>query len=256
MARLARMRVYPVKGFDGVEVETAAIREGGTLAHDRGFALFDASGDVLNGKRTPRVHELATGYEPDEGTLTVESPAGERETFDLERDRDRASAWFSEYFEMELALRRDATRGFVDRPELGPSVISTATLETVASWFEDMTVESARRRIRANLEIAGVPAFWEDRFVGEDAPDLRIGDVRIEGATPCGRCVVPERDPDTGDPTPAFRERFVEKRRETFPEWADAAAFDHDYTLMIITQVPQDHRGSNLSVGEGVGILD
>lgn len=256
MARLERLRVYPVKGFDGVDVETARIRAGGTLAHDREFALFDGGGEVINGKRTARVHELATDFAPESRRFTVESPDGERRTFDLEQDRSRAEEWFTDYFDMDLTLRRSRDRGFVDRPDLGPSVISTATLETVASWFEDMTVADARRRVRANLEIAKVPAFWEDRFVGEDAPDFEIGSVRIQGAIPCGRCVVPQRDPDSGEPTPDFRERFIEKRRITFPAWADDAAFAHDYTLMIITRVPEAQRGSTLTVGEDLRIIE
>ncbi|MBZ6493327.1 MOSC domain-containing protein [Natrinema longum] len=254
MARLNRLTVYPVKGLDGIELETAAIREGGTIAHDREFALFDADGDVFNGKRSDRVHALDTGFDPATSALTVETPDGETASFDLDADRERAAAWFSDVFETTLSLERDESLGFVDRREMGPSVISTATLETLASWFEDVTVEGARRRLRANVEVGGVDPFWEDRFVGEDAPSFAIGDVRFDGVTPCGRCVVPQRDPDTGEPTEKFRERFVRKREETFPEWADAAAFDHYYTLMIITRVPEAHRGGTLRVGDPVEI--
>lgn len=50
---------------------------------------------------------------------------------------------------------------------MGPSVVSTATVETIASWFDGTRVESPRRRFRANFEISGVPAFWEDRLVGD-----------------------------------------------------------------------------------------
>jgi len=65
---------------------------------------------------------------------------------------------------------------------------------------------------------------------------------------------VPERDPDTGEPTPGFRERFVRKRRETFPEWADRDAFDHDYTLMLIAGVAEADRGGELRVGDSVRV--
>ncbi|OYR80272.1 hypothetical protein DJ71_15175, partial [Halorubrum sp. E3] len=63
MARLERLRVYPVKGLDGVDVEGVRVLDGGTLKRDREFALFDADGDVVNGKRTDRVHDLATGFD-------------------------------------------------------------------------------------------------------------------------------------------------------------------------------------------------
>ena len=249
--------MYPVKGLDGIDLDTADVLDGGTLAHDREFALFDDDGDVINGKRTDRVHELDTSYDPAERDLAVETPGGERRRFalDEERDRDRAAAWLGDQFAESATLRRDDSLGFVDRREMGPSVISTATLEAVASWFEDLTVDSVRRRLRANVEVGGVPAFWEDRFVGADAPAFEVGAVRFEGVTPCGRCVVPQRDPDTGEPTPEFRERFVEKRRETFPDWADADAFDHYYTMMLIAEVPERDRGRELAVGDPVDVV-
>ncbi|WP_436926649.1 MOSC domain-containing protein [Halosimplex amylolyticum] len=256
MARLERLRVFPVKGLDGIDVEAAAILDGGTLRHDREFALFDADGEVLNGKRTDRVHDLATEFDPGSGRLAVETPDGETREFDLDAEREPAAAWFGDFFDADLELRRDDSLGYVDRREMGPSVVSTATLETVASWYDGMTVDGARRRLRANVEISGVPAFWEDRFVGVDAPAFEVDDVRFEGVTPCGRCVVPQRDPDTGEPTPEFRERFVQKREETFPEWADRDAFDHYYTLMVIGRVPEGDRGGTLRVGDEVAVVE
>ncbi|WP_226042039.1 MOSC N-terminal beta barrel domain-containing protein [Natrinema sp. DC36] len=256
MARLEGLRVYPVKGLDGIDLEAAEVLEGGTVAHDREFALFDADGDVLNGKRTDRVHDLDTNFDPETRELAIETTDGERQRFDLESDRETAAAWLSEFFDVELSLERDRSLGFVDRREMGPSVISTATLRTVADWFDELTVEGVRRRLRANVEVGGVEPFWEDRFVGADAPAFEVGGVRFEGVTPCGRCVVPQRDPDTGDPTPGFREQFVRRREETFPDWADADAFDHYYSLMLIARVPERDRGETLRVDDPVAIVD
>ncbi|MWV41439.1 MOSC N-terminal beta barrel domain-containing protein [Natrialba sp. INN-245] len=258
MARIDRLTVYPVKGLDGIDLEAATVLEGGTLSYDREFALFDGEGGVINGKRTPQIHELSTDFDPDTRELVVEAPGGDTRRFNLESDadRERAEVWFGDYVDEDLTLERDRSLGFVDRREMGPSVISTASLREVASWFDGMSVDGARRRLRANVEISDVPAFWEDRIVGDDAPALEAGDVRLEGVTPCGRCVVPARDPETGDPIEAFQERFVEKRRETFPAWADADAFDHYYTLMIIARTPETDRGKRLRVDESVTIED
>ncbi|MFB6173891.1 MAG: MOSC domain-containing protein [Halobacteriales archaeon] len=256
MAHLGGLRVFPVKGLDGIDLDRAAILEGGTLEHDREFALFDAEEEVLNGKRTDRVHDLRTAFDRASGTLVVDPPDGGVRRFDLDADRERAEAFFGEFFGLDLTMERDTSLGYVDRREMGPSVVSTATLRTVASWFDGMAVEGARRRLRANVEVSGVPAFWEDRFVGEDAPAFEVGDVRFEGVTPCGRCVVPQRDPDTGEPIEAFRERFLERRRESFPDWADEEAFDHLYSVMIITRIPEADRNGSLSVGDPVAVLD
>ena len=248
MGHVERITVYPVKGLDGVELEEARVLEGGTLERDREFALFDAANEVVNGKRTDRVHDLETSFDPTTAELTVGTPGGERRSFDLETERDRAAEWFGEFFDADLTLERDRSVGYVDRREMGPSVVSTATLEAVASWFEDVPVDGARRRLRPNVEVGGVPAFWEDRFVGRDAPSFVAGGLRFEGVTPCGRCVVPERDPDTGERNPEFRERFVRKRRETFP------GFDHHYPLMLIAAVAEADRGEVLEVGDPVRV--
>ncbi len=255
MARLERLRAYPVKALDGIDLEQAAILEGGTIEHDREFALFDADGEVINGKRTARVHDLDTGFDPETAVLTVATPDGENRRFDLENEPETATAWFSEWFDVDLSLERDRSLGFVDRRGMGPSVVSTATLRTVADWFDETTVDDVRRRLRTNIEIGGVEPFWEDQFVGADAPAFEIDGVRFEGVKPCARCIVPQRDPDTGEVTPDFQERFVRRRKATFPDWADADAFDHHYSLTILTRVLDRDRGETLRIGDPVTVV-
>ncbi|WP_251342586.1 MOSC domain-containing protein [Haloplanus halophilus] len=268
MAHVERLRRYPIKGLDGADAESVRITAAGTVAGDREYAMCDPTADAIetgddvrtlayNGKQTDRVHDVRTRL--DDGTLTVETDDDSR-AFDLSTDAGRAAAseWFSGFVGDPVELRRREPPAFVDRPDAGPSVVSTATLEAVASWFEDVTVEGARRRLRANVEVGGVPAFWEDRFVGEDAPGFVVGSgddaVRFEGAEPCARCVVPSRDPETGEPLEGFRERFVERRAATFPEWADPEAFPHNYTVMLIARVPEASRGRTVSVGDEVRV--
>ena len=258
MPAVDRLTVYPVKGLSAMDVDTATITPGGTLAHDREFALRDPDGRRINAKQSERFHAIDLAYDPETATLELARPGenGETVTVDTEAGRAAAAGWLRAALALETDVRldRDTETGHVDRPNMGPSVVSTATLETVAGWFEDLTVHSVRRRLRANVEVSGVPAFWEDQFVGDDAPAFQAGDVRFEGVTPCGRCVVPERDPETGAPTPGFRERFVERRRETFPDFADRDAFDHLYAVMLIARVPEADRGKMVHVGDAVSV--
>jgi uncharacterized protein YcbX len=267
MAHIERLRLYPMKGLDGMAVDAARLTDAGTLDGDREYAMCDPdAGDIetgdqmqtlaYNGKQTDRIHDVRTSFDPETHTLTVDPDDGERRAFDLRADREAASEWFGAFVGDPIEVRRRDPPGFVDRPEAGPSVVSTATLDTVAGWFDGMTVEGARRRFRANVEVSGVPAFWEDRFVGADAPAFVAGGVRFEGAEPCSRCVVPQRDPETGDPLPEFQKRFVERREATFPEWADPEAFDHYYTVMLISRVPERFRGRTLRVGDAVGLAE
>jgi len=257
VAHIDRLTVYPVKGLDRLDVERSRVLPGGTLEHDREFALRNDDGERINAKQSDRFHALETSYDPAAGRLRVESPERREFALDTEAGRAEAATWLANALGLDTAvtLDRNTELGHVDRRNMGPSVISTATLETVASWFGDVTVDGARRRLRANVEVGGVPAFWEDRFVGDDAPAFIAGGVRFEGVTPCGRCVVPERDPDSGEPTPEFRERFAQRRRETFPEWADRDAFDHFYTLMVISRVPESEREQEIAVGDAVEIV-
>ncbi|MFB6169717.1 MAG: MOSC domain-containing protein [Haloarculaceae archaeon] len=261
MARIERLRVYPVKGLDGVALDESGLTPGGTLEHDREYALFDAEGERINGKWSDGVHRVRTGFDPETHALSVRAVGedeADAERFVLadQRGRERAANWFGDFFGEPVELRRNTETGFVDRPTAGPSVISTATIETVAGWFDDISVEGLRRRLRANVEVSGVPAFWEDRFVGADAPTFAAGDVELAGAEPCARCVVPERDPDTGERTGNFRQAFVKRRRETFPAFADPEAFDHYYTLMLIARVVEASPDATLAVGDPVAVRD
>ena len=269
MAHVERIRLYPVKALNAEEVDRARVTDVGTLAGDREYAFCDPDAETFesridirdlayNGKQTDRVHDVRTDFDFETATLSVDPVDDGVREFDLgsEAGREAAGEWFGEFIGDPVTLRHNAPPAFVDRPEMGPSVISTATLEEVASWFDDMTVEGARRRLRANVEVGGVPAFWEDRFVGEDAPAFEAGGIRFEGAEACARCVVPSRAPETGDPLPEFRERFVEMREETFPEWADRDAFEHLYTLMLISRIPEGSRAETLSVGDEVEVLE
>jgi uncharacterized protein YcbX len=71
MAHLEHLRIYPVKGLDGLAVERAAVRDGGTLAGDREFALLDAEGETVNAKQSDRLHRLETGFDRSTGVLRV-----------------------------------------------------------------------------------------------------------------------------------------------------------------------------------------
>jgi hypothetical protein len=47
----------------------------------------------------------------------------------------------------------------------------------------------------------------------------------------------------------------MERRQETFPEWADRDAFDHFYTLMLIARVPEADRDAALAVGDPIEVV-
>ena len=267
---LHRITTFPVKSLPGRTPESARLVAGGALEHDREFAIVDA--EYVNGKRTDAVHGLDAGFDPaaDEvwfrlreagETLGADgAPAtGERKRFSVPDGRADAEAWLGDYFGFPVGLRRDDDGGYPDTREYapGPTVISTATLRTVASWFEGLDAAEMRRRLRANLEVGGVPAFWEERLLA-GSPDrvvaFEVGGATFEGAKPCSRCVVPTRDAGTGEPTEGFRERFVAKREETMPEWTPTDRLDGRYSLMIHTTAPPATAGAEVRMGDPVRV--
>jgi len=80
-----------------------------------------------------------------------------------------------------------------------------------------------------------------------------MGEATLVGVNPCQRCVVPTRNPDTGVETEGFRERFVERRKATLPEWVDRDWYDHHFRLMVNTRVDSE---ASLRVGDDVSVLD
>ncbi|WP_129116552.1 MOSC domain-containing protein [Halegenticoccus tardaugens] len=288
---LRRITTFPVKSLDPHERDSARIVENGGLAGDREYALFDGAGNYVNGKRNADVHRLRSAFDPGAGTVTVDAPGRTKRTFSLEGDREALTEWLSAYFGEPVELRRNRAGGFPDDTDAsGPTVVSTATIREVASWFPGIDEGGMRRRLRANLEIGGVPAFWEDRLFagrservtfevgstsrsntgevgstsrsesevdesGADESERDGSGVRFEGVNPCQRCVVPSRDPETGEVYEEFTETFVARRRETLPEWSGGEWFDHYYRLMVNTVVPDSERGKSVSVGDEVRIV-
>jgi uncharacterized protein YcbX len=260
---VARLRVYPVKSLDPYEPECASVLPAGGLSFDREFALVDDDGDYVNGKNERAVHRLRSSFEPP-GTVRLQ-PNGapdEVRTFDLDATDGRADAeaWLTDFFGYPVHVERNERGGFPDDTHAhGPTVVSTATVERVADWF-DLSVENARRRLRANVEIGGVPAFWEDRCYPSDDRDhvvgFRVGGAEFEGVNPCQRCVVPSRDPDTGAELEGFNRRFIEHRAAEKPDWAGDAWFDHEFRLMVNTRVPESTVGDTVAIGDPVTLLD
>ncbi len=259
MPTLSRINVYPVKSFDGQSVESAVVLPNGALAQDRRFVLTDRSGQFINGKRCAAVHRVRLSFDPESCRLTVRFPGSDTaDMFDLSTDRDAAAERFSAYLDQPVTIIENTDGGFPDDVESpGPTVISTATLAEVASWYPGLTADETRDRFRPNLEIEADEPFWEDRLVadGSRAVRFRIGEAEWEGSNPCARCPVPPRNPYTGEPIPRFAKTFAERRQATLPAWAATSRFDHFYRLTTNTR-PVRSRPCTIRVGDEVEILD
>ena len=255
---LAGIFIYPIKSLDRVSVAEANLLPSGALESDRQFALFDEKGNLVNGKRNSLVHRLRSSFDRDLKIISLQiEGTSQGARFDIDKERPGLEAWFGDYFGFAVRLEKNTATGFPDDTNSpGPTVISTATLEEVAGWFPAVSVDEMRLRLRANLEIAGVPPFWEDRlFAKSGAVQFEIGEVRFEGINPCQRCIVPTRDSRTGEAYPNFQKIFVRSRKESLPPWTHGDRFNHFYRLSVNTRVPATAAAKKLQIGDQVKII-
>jgi hypothetical protein len=245
-------------------------------------------GRVLNAKRSPIFSAIRVEFEPDERLVTLWAdpaaiaaaalptadldrlqglagkPGGPlvRDSFHLVPGQGGPCEWLSEVFGIGVLLQERADGGFPDdRDAPGPTLVSTATLAEVARWF-GFDLEESRRRFRANLEIGGCDAFWEDALASPARPELQpslldlpadlaadpyadlpppeprefsIGEVRFRATNVCRRCPVPARDSRTGVVTEHFRDAFEARRRRGLRPDVDAGAWGTLYRLGVNT---------------------
>jgi uncharacterized protein YcbX len=260
-AFLSRILLFPVKSLDALELQQARVLPSGALEDDRAWALFDANGKFVNGKRNAAVHRLRSHIDLKTRRLTLRDTSARNlgaRTFSLDSDRASLESWLQDYFGSDVVLRNNTDLGFPDDTDSpGPTIISTATLAEIGRWFE-LPIEEVRARFRANMEIAGVPAFWEDRLFGPAGTlvRFRVGDAVFDGVNPCQRCIVPTRHPLTGIPDETFVRRFTELRKGTLPSWSVRERFNHFYRVAINTRPHGDEGGKLLRVGDRIEILD
>lgn len=259
MPTLSAIRVYPVKSLDPEPVDSVELTSAGGPAPDRRYAIFDADDEYVNGKNERAIHRIRSTFDFENDRLRVrEQGTDEWTAFDLETDRDALEAWLADVLGYEVTVRRDDEQGFPDDTNAGgPTLISTGTLDAVAGWFDgsgdypDLDAAELLRRFRPNL-VVDAPAFWEDRLYAdrESTVPFTVGGVDFEGVNPCQRCVVPTRDPETGERDEGFQARFVERREAMLPAWVDRDWYDHLYRLMVNTRVPG--APATLAVGDSV----
>jgi uncharacterized protein len=262
--RLVNIRLHPIKSLDPVSVLEARISPSGGLALDRAWALYSVDGKWVNGKRTPAIHLIRSDYSPDLREITLSVPGDRREiptrTFAFPGAHEDAAEWFSVFFDQQIIVRY-SENGFPDDSiASGPTIVSTASLESICNWFSPsakgfpgITIDEARQRFRATLEINGVPAFWEDQLFGEDERSVvrfKIGEINFEGSNPCARCPVPPRNPLTGETLVGFQKRFTQLRESTLPPWSPRPRFDHFYRLSTNTRVAPSEQNKLLRVGD------
>ncbi|MEM7251241.1 MAG: MOSC N-terminal beta barrel domain-containing protein [Pseudomonadota bacterium] len=256
LMHVASIWIYPIKSLDGVSVSRSSFVADGGLVGDRQFALVDRDDVFVNSKRTGEVNRIRAKYDAELATIEL-GVAGfddDWERFELGIGNDALEGWFSDFFGFSVRLVEDRRTGFPDDGRYpGPTVVSRQSLMCVASWFDQLTVEAIRRRMRANIEVEADIPFAEDRLFHAENGDFFIGSVSLRAIHACERCVVPTRDPDTGEVDGGFERRFRERRRDTLPSWAEPARYDDFYKLTVNTTVASGEVHKVIAVDDRVG---
>jgi uncharacterized protein YcbX len=204
---LSRITIYPIKSLDGVDLKRAIISEGGCLLHDREYAMSDEGGNFINGKSNSLVHSLRSKIDFESETISFRQNADtDWKHFHLQKEKSAIESFLTEYFGIKTLLLRNKTGRFMDIPDIsGITILSTASLQEVSTWFSFMNLDETRKRFRATLEIEGVPAFWEDHLFSKEGRgiEFKVGDVTLFGMSPRAS-VLSQRNPETGEVTHAF----------------------------------------------------
>ncbi len=231
-------------------VETASIERGGSLADDRRWAITDLRGKFVNGKKYPQIQQIRAQFDLDTGSVKLSAPGQPTGQFQVAIENTALHDWLNGYLGFATQLIENTEIGFPDDTKSpGPTIISTATLEAIASWYPDLDMAEVRRRLRTNIELDGCTAFEEDRLFDQGL--FQLGQVKILGINPCQRCVVPTRDSLTGVPDNSqFQKVFSHQRSATLPAWTKLSLFNHFYRAAVNTKIPSTEVGKLLQPGD------
>ena len=255
---ISNITIYPVKSLDGISLQKAQLVTGGCLHHDREYAIKDSNNKFVNGKRNALIHLLSMDIDFENEIIFFRHQAETYwQPFHLQKEKVAINEYLSVFFKMPVTLHKNSEGRFLDVPDIsGMTILSTASLQTVSGWFNDMELDETRKRFRATLEIADVPAFWEDRlFFDEAMPvEFTIGNVAIAGISPRARCVVPTRHPETGEVIHAFQKSFAQQRAANLPPWSALLNYGHTYFLSVDCLIPPSEFGKWIEVGDEIKV--
>ena len=177
--------------------------------------------------------------------------------FHVDKERPGIEDWLSNYFGFPVKLIENLLTGFPDNtaPPLR-SIISTETIAEVASWFPRVSVNEMRHRLRANIEIGDVPAFWEDQLFPEanEVVRLKIGTVIFEAINPGHPCILLTRNFVAKAAEPNFKKIIKAKQKEIMPDLVKRGSVNHFSRLIVSMRFSAQAAGKIVHIGDEVEI--
>jgi uncharacterized protein len=212
---------YPVKGLSPQALTRVALAEGLTLPADRLYAIengpsgFDPAAPAYFPKqrflmlmRNERLAALRTDFDDQTHALTIWADGRLAAEGDLRTEKGRAAVeqFFAAYCADELrgppkiiAGNDGHTFSNMKPPhsfsDVAQRVVSIINLASVAAIEDAVGAPIDPLRFRANLYVAGWPAWREFELLGKE---IRIGDARVKAVRRIKRCAATNVEPDTG----------------------------------------------------------
>jgi uncharacterized protein len=260
MSYVASIHIYPVKSLDGIAVSQATILASGALEGDRSFAICDEAGEFVNTKRNSGVHFLRLSFDIKNRMAGLKIQDTEQEIFfHVDRERPGIEDWLSNYFGFPVKLIENLLTGFPDDTAApGPSIISTETIAEVASWFPRVSVNEMRHRLRANIEIGDVPAFWEDQLFPEanEVVSLKIGTVIFEAINRGHPCIRSARNYAGKTAEPNFQNLLKAKQKEIMADLVKRGPVNNFSRLIVSMRFSAQAAGKIVHIGDEVQITN
>jgi uncharacterized protein YcbX len=272
---IGQLFVHPVKSCGGIAVDEVRLVDTG-FEFDREWMVVDRHGDFVSQREFPRLALVQCKLRGDEVMLrapgmlalhlrtdTVEGDCRVRVWDDLVSAFDMgdlAAQWFSDFLgQQRMRLARcdpewprlasaewtgklEARTAFSDGfPLLVASTASLAELNRrlVAQGHETVTMQ----RFRPNIVIEGFEDAHGEDFVDTLAIESADGEVVIKLVKPCGRCTIPDVNPQTAAQGHVVADTMQAYRAE--PRIGGALAFGQN--AVIVSGI-----GHRLRVGAAV----
>jgi uncharacterized protein YcbX len=203
---------YPVKGLTPQKLDRAPVRPGEMLPWDRAWALALAATpfDPEHPKHLPKTNflmlmrdeklaALECSFEPETQTLTIVRNG--RRVARGRLDDAMGRAVIEQFF---AAYMRDVARGqprLVSAPghnfsDVDAKVLSIINLASVKDLERVTAAPVHPLRFRANVYLAGAPAWIENGWVGKE---IAIGGVRFGVMKRIQRCAATHVNPETAE---------------------------------------------------------
>jgi uncharacterized protein YcbX len=228
--RLTRIRVYPLKGAAGFDLDETELDETG-IPGDRRWMLTDPRGGFISQRTHPRLCLIQsapagpTSGDPNEvgagSSFTLEAPGMEpfllqpveseawsqvrlhEDSVSVMSGYEEADRWFSAFLEepCHLVFMPMEVHRPVD-PEWAPGFrvgladgypLHLTSEESLREMNLKLSHETSMLRYRPNLVVAGGRPWDEDEW-----RTLDVGGVRLRLVKPCARCTVTTVDQATG----------------------------------------------------------